>query len=75
MAAEEGVQLPTFAYGDRGADRQWRLPRYNSVHRLLTNPVYAGAYVFGRTVSQSRVEAGRKVVKRGIRRRQEEWRF
>ena len=29
----------------------------------LTNPVYAGAYVFGRTVSRAVMEAGRKVVK------------
>ena len=32
-----------------------------------------GAYVFGRTASRVRVEAGRKVVKAGIPRRQEEW--
>ena len=57
----------------RGQDDQWHLPRYNSVHRLLTNPVYAGAYVFGRTASQVRVEAGRKVVRQGVRRRQNEW--
>jgi hypothetical protein len=30
------------------------------VHRILTNPVYAGAYVFGRTVSRTVMEAGRK---------------
>jgi hypothetical protein len=29
----------------------WRLPAYNTVHNFLTNPVYAGAYVFGRTKS------------------------
>ena len=28
---------------------QWRPARYHAVHRLLTNPVYAGVYVFGRT--------------------------
>jgi hypothetical protein len=43
------------------------------VHRLLTNPVYAGAYVFGRTVTQARFEGGRKVVTHGIARRREEW--
>jgi hypothetical protein len=39
----------------------------------LTNPVYAGAYVFGRTGSQTCVEAGRKHVKRGLRRKPEQW--
>jgi excisionase family DNA binding protein len=70
---QEGIQLPMFGYGEEGRSTAWRLPRYHSVHRILTNPVYAGAYVFGRTVSQVRVEAGRKVVKVGVRRRQEEW--
>ena len=27
----------------------WRLPAYNIVHNILTNPIYAGAYAFGRT--------------------------
>ena len=70
---QEGIQLPRFVYGEEGRTIAWRLPRYNSVHRILTNPVYAGAYVFGRTVSQVRVEAGRKMVRTGVRRRQEEW--
>jgi len=52
---------------------EWQLPRYNTIHRLLTNPIYAGAYVFGRTGSQVRVEAGRKLITRGVRRRREEW--
>jgi excisionase family DNA binding protein len=70
---QENIQLPMFVYEEEGRTIAWRLPRYNSVHRILTNPVYAGAYVFGRTVSQVRVEAGRKVVKVGVRRRQQEW--
>jgi excisionase family DNA binding protein len=43
------------------------------VHRLLTNPIYAGAYVFGRTGSRVRLEGGRKVIVRGFVRRREEW--
>jgi excisionase family DNA binding protein len=39
----------------------------------LTNPVYAGAYVFGRTVSRTRVEGGRKVIIHGVARRREDW--
>ncbi len=70
---QESVQLPTIAHGAQGRIVEWRLPRYNSVHRILTNPVYAGAYVFGRTVSRTVMEAGRKVVKVGVRRHKEEW--
>ena len=39
----------------------------------MTNPIYAGAYAFGRTGSQTRVEAGRKAIKRGIRRTPDAW--
>ena len=70
---QEGIRLPAIAHGPQGRSVVWRLPRYNSVHRILTNPVYSGAYVFGRTVSMIGVEAGRKVVRAGVRRRQEEW--
>jgi excisionase family DNA binding protein len=52
---------------------QWRPPRYHTVHRLLTNPVYAGAYVFGRTGSRARLDGGRKVITHGVARRREEW--
>jgi hypothetical protein len=38
----------------------WRLPAYNIVHNILTNPIYAGAYAFGRTTSRVSVEGGRK---------------
>jgi hypothetical protein len=48
-------------------------PHYNTIHRLLTNPVYAGAYVFGRTGSRVRFEEGRKVITRGVARRRDEW--
>ncbi len=50
-----------------------RLPLYNTVHNILTNPVYAGAYAFGSTMSKVSVEDGRKRVKRGVRRPQTEW--
>ena len=52
---------------------EWQLPRYNTIHRLLTNPIYAGAYVYGRTGSKVRVEAGRKLITRSVRRPQQEW--
>jgi hypothetical protein len=49
------------------------LPLYNTVHNVLTNPVYAGAYAFGRTMSKVSVEEGRKRVRRGVRRPLAEW--
>jgi hypothetical protein len=70
---QERIELPVAIHGPQGRTVQWRLPKYHTVHRLLTNPVYAGAYVFGRTVTQARFEGGRKVVTHGIARRREEW--
>jgi excisionase family DNA binding protein len=70
---EECIKMPVTVYGPQGRMVEWRLPRYNTIHRLLTNPIYAGAYVFGRTGSQIHLEAGRKVVTRGVRRTQDAW--
>lgn len=70
---QEGIDLPIAVYGRQGRTVQWRPPRYNTVHRLLTNPVYAGAYVFGRTGSRARLDGGRKVITHGVARRREEW--
>jgi excisionase family DNA binding protein len=70
---QERIDLPMVAYGPQGRVVQWGPPRYNTVHRLLTNPVYAGAYVFGRTGSRVRFEEGRKVITRGVTRRRDEW--
>ena len=70
---QEGIDLAVAVYGPQGRAVQWRPPRYHMVHRLLTNPIYAGAYVFGRTGSRVRLEGGRKVIVRGFVRRREEW--
>jgi DNA invertase Pin-like site-specific DNA recombinase len=71
---DEGISLP--AKSQKAAQERaivWKLPLYNSVHNILTNPVYAGAYAFGRTMSKVSVENGRKRVRRGFRRSQTEW--
>ena len=66
---QEGVRLPAVA--ERRID--WKPPVYGTVHKMLTNPVYAGAYAFGRTESRVTVENGRKRVVRGVRRERAEW--
>jgi DNA invertase Pin-like site-specific DNA recombinase len=55
---EEGIELPTKAHDENGRSIVWRLPLYNTAHNVLTNPVYAGAYAFGRTASKTIVEDG-----------------
>ncbi|RUW69189.1 hypothetical protein EOA28_25925 [Mesorhizobium sp. M2A.F.Ca.ET.067.02.1.1] len=51
-----------FATIGMARSQMWGAPRYPAVRRLLTNPIYAGAYVFGRTATRARVEGGREVV-------------
>jgi excisionase family DNA binding protein len=70
---DEGIKMPTVVYGTKGRMLEWRSPRYNTIHRLLTNPIYAGAYVFGRTGSSVRIHAGRKLIRRNIAREREAW--
>ena len=70
---QEKVLLP--AVGEAGtADRViWRLPVYPTVHHMLTNPVYAGAYAFGRRTARVTIENGRKRVVRSIQRDWRSW--
>ncbi len=70
---DEGIALPAKAHDGDGRCIAWKLPLYNTVHNILTNPVYAGAYAFGRTTSKVIVEHGRKRVRRGLRRPQTDW--
>ena len=70
---QEEVLLPSVRTADGVRRVEWKPPVYNTVRHMLTNPVYAGAYVFGRTGSRVTVENGRKRVVRGNRRRPEDW--
>jgi excisionase family DNA binding protein len=43
----EGLSFPLQTH--YGAEIRWIEPSYSAVHHVLTNPVYAGAYVYGRS--------------------------
>jgi hypothetical protein len=70
---DEGIELPAKSRRGEAHGVVWRLPPYNIVHNILTNPIYAGAYAFGRTTSRISVVEGRKRVRRGVRRPIDEW--
>jgi hypothetical protein len=70
---DEGIELPVKSRDGEARGIVWRLPAYNIVHNILTNPIYAGAYAFGRTTSKVSVEQGRKRVRRGVHRPMTEW--
>jgi DNA invertase Pin-like site-specific DNA recombinase len=66
---EEELQVPAHA---TDGTLIWKRPRYTSIHNILTNPAYGGAYAFGRTQHGSRLEGGQ--TRRASRRRERnEW--
>jgi len=70
---DEGIELPVKSRRGEAHGVVWRLPAYNIVHNILTNPIYAGAYAFGRTTSLISVVDGRKRVRRGVHRPMDKW--
>jgi len=52
---------------------EWKAPVYHTLHHILTNPVYAGVYAFGRRGARVTIEGGRKRVIRSLRRNWSEW--
>jgi DNA invertase Pin-like site-specific DNA recombinase len=45
-------------------DIQWVTPTYTGIHQVLTNPVYAGAYVYGKTRQERFVDQSGHLRKR-----------
>ncbi len=70
----EQIMLPCANHRrDEGPALVWKMPVYNTIHHLLTNPIYAGAYAFGRTGSRTAIENGRKRIVRGFRKERADW--
>jgi excisionase family DNA binding protein len=69
----EKIQLPAVIDG-MGSAVRWQEAHYHSLLSLLKNPVYAGAYAYGRTKTQVHLADGRKHVRRVKRRASADWR-
>ena len=66
---EHGLDLPA----RRGnGEVTWRRPCYATIHRMVTNPIYGGAYAYGRTAAVTRY-SGSAVGTRSRRKPREEW--
>jgi DNA invertase Pin-like site-specific DNA recombinase len=55
----EKIPLPTFQHGTGNRTVAWRLPVYARLFNTLTNPVYAGAFVYGRRSRKTKIVDGR----------------
>lgn len=66
---DQGLKLPA-----RRPDSEtyWRRPAYGNVYNILTNPVYGGAYAYGKSEVTSTYERGQ--IRRGSRRKaRDQW--
>ena len=70
--AAEGQRLPRRRITERRI--RWEPPDYGAVHEILTNPNYAGAYVYGRHRTVKTVDAERGVKISQVKTPISEWR-
>jgi DNA invertase Pin-like site-specific DNA recombinase len=66
---ESNLELPASA----GGGTEWRSTSYSGVLRILKNPMYAGAYFYGRTAYATSIE-GATLRRRRVRQSKEKWR-
>lgn len=56
-----------------GSEIEWALPGYSTIHNILINPIYAGAYAFGRARSQTAIVNERAHITHGHSKPISEW--
>jgi DNA invertase Pin-like site-specific DNA recombinase len=67
----QGLRFPL--HSNTLQDIRWVTPTYTKIHQVLTNPFYAGVYVYGRTQQLSYIDEGGRVRKRIKVRPRTEW--
>jgi DNA invertase Pin-like site-specific DNA recombinase len=70
---EENLLLPAFPHGLGERKMIWKLPGYASLHSMLTNPIYAGVYAYGKTETRTKMVEGRARKSVGHRKPQSGW--
>jgi DNA invertase Pin-like site-specific DNA recombinase len=68
---EDGVRVPMRTV--RGQRLRWSAPGYCYLHRILTNPLYAGAYVYGLRQVEECLDESQRPVKRVRNRARGNW--
>jgi len=62
---QQEVALPVNKFLDGAHRLAWQLPTYSFVSDVLHNPCYAGAYVYGRRITEVALVEGRPVKRQG----------
>lgn len=70
---QQQIHLPVARGPEAVHETVWQPARYHAVLSVLKNPVYAGAYAYGRSKTIVRLEDGQKRVRRQRQRRREDW--
>jgi DNA invertase Pin-like site-specific DNA recombinase len=70
---QERVTLPRHRGVGVDQDVAWGLPIYGGIIKLLQNPLYAGAYAYGKTEGRIKMSNGRASKTAGHRKPQEQW--
>ncbi len=70
---QEKIPFPKAEPGSKGHRVTWRLPTKSHVLSILKNPTYAGAFVYGRRQTRTRVVDGRARKTTGHMVSQEDW--
>jgi excisionase family DNA binding protein len=71
--SEEKVCLPAIPRDPGERKMIWKLPVYSNIHAILTSPIYAGAYAFGKTETRTHIVNGRARKTAGHPKPRHEW--
>jgi DNA invertase Pin-like site-specific DNA recombinase len=69
----QGMLLPVRHRDVFGAKIEWKPPVYATIHKILSNPVYAGAYAWGKTEARTTVVDGRAKKTFGHHKPRQDW--
>src|SRR4051794_14973697 len=72
-AREAALSLPVAERNCAVRRIAWRAPAYHSLVQVLHNPIYAGAYAFGRSTKRTRIVDGRAVTTEGHQKAMADW--
>ena len=72
-ARHAALRIPVMQQNSLQQRIGWQAPAYHNLVEMMHNPIYAGAYVFGRTTYRTRLVDGRAQKTEGHRKPMNDW--